>query len=123
MADLRLTGSFSAATAPPPPHARSPREVAPDDLVPVRVSGPLTVATAARVRRLIRGYLTLGDVRLLVDLAGVTMVDAAGIGALLDGSRAAHAEANGTMVLRVNPVVRDALKRSGTFSAFRLHRS
>lgn len=123
MTDLTLAAPkiTAPATATPPPHTGSPRQATPDDLVPVRVSGPLTVVTAARVRRLIRGYTKLGDVRLLVDLSGVTIVDAAGIGALLDGSRAVHAEANGTMVLRVNSVVRDALKRSGTFSAFRLH--
>jgi anti-anti-sigma regulatory factor len=117
MAELIAT---APAVAPPPP--RSPRRLgaAPDDLVHVRVSGPLTVVTAGRVRRLLRGYLKLGDVRLLVDLSAVTLVDAAGIAALLDGARAAQAEPDGIMVLRVNAVVREALKRSGTVAAFRL---
>lgn len=90
------------------------------DLARLRVDGPLTVTTAARLRRLIRGYATLGDVRLLVDLDTVSAVDACGIAALLDGLRVIQSSTGGEMVLRVNPTVRAALKRSGTFSAFRL---
>jgi anti-anti-sigma factor len=90
------------------------------DLARIRVEGPLTVASAARLRRLIRGYATLGDVRLLVDLAAVSAVDACGIAALLDGLRVVRAHEGGELTLRVNETVRAALKRSGTVSQFTL---
>ncbi len=91
-----------------------------DDLVRLRLGGPLTTATAPRFRNLVRGYAKLGDVRLLVDLEAVPAIDASGIAALLDGLRVIGAHEGGVMVLRVNKTVSRALKVSGTISAFRL---
>ncbi len=93
------------------------------ELVHLRLRGPLTVSTAPRLRDLICAYTAAADRRLLVDLEGVTAVDASGIAALLDGQRAVAATPAGGMFLRLNPTVTRALKRSGTLPAFRVWRS
>ncbi|MFQ5829771.1 MAG: STAS domain-containing protein [Candidatus Methylomirabilia bacterium] len=95
-----------------------PEAAATDDLVRLRLWGPITAAKAQRVRNLIQGYARMGDVRLLVDLEAVPVIDAHGIAALLDGLRAVKAHKDGMMALRVNPVVSRALKQSGTITAF-----
>jgi anti-anti-sigma factor len=87
----------------------------------LRVTGPLTAVTApafrARIRQAVDDY---GETRLLVDLHGVTAVDAAGIAALLDARRVLEAQTGGTLVLRANAVVCRALKDTGTIVAFAL---
>jgi anti-anti-sigma factor len=87
----------------------------------LRVAGPLTAVTApafrARVRQAVDDY---GETRLLLDLHGVTAVDAAGIAALLDARRVLEAQTGGTLVLRANAVVCRALKDTGTIVAFAL---
>jgi len=95
-----------------------PQAGAGDDLVRLRLGGPLTTATAPRFRNLVRGYAKPGDVRLLVDLEAVPAIDVSGIAALLDGLKVIGAHEGGVMVLRVNKTVSRALKVSGTISAF-----
>jgi anti-anti-sigma factor len=82
--------------------------------------GPITAATAPRVRELIRDYAERGDDRLLLDLERVTAVDAAGVAALLSGRKLIEARPGGWMGLRVNGEVRRALRDSGTLPAFRI---
>lgn len=98
---------------------RVPQVGAGDELVRLRLWGPLTAATAQRVRNLIRGYARMGDIRLLVDLEAVPAIDASGIAALLDGLKVIERHEGGAMVLRVNKTVSRALKESGTISVFR----
>lgn len=87
----------------------------------VRLEGPITAAEAPQVRALLQESARVGDPRvLLVDLEGVTALDAAGVAALLAGRRAVGTQAEGLMVLRPNRIVRRALKESGTISAFQL---
>jgi anti-anti-sigma factor len=87
----------------------------------LRLAGPLTAVTApaftARVRQAIEDY---GEARLLIDLHGVTAVDAAGIAALLEARRVLEAQTGGTLVLRANAVVCRALEDTGTHVAFTL---
>jgi anti-anti-sigma factor len=94
---------------------------APAGVACLRVAGPLTAVTApafrARVRQAVDDY---GETRLLLDLHGVTAVDAAGIAALLDARRVLEAQTGGTLVLRANAVVCRALKDTGTIVAFAL---
>ncbi|MBI4610286.1 MAG: STAS domain-containing protein [Candidatus Rokubacteria bacterium] len=90
-----------------------------DGLVRLRLGGAITAATAPRLRKLIRGYARPGDARLLVDLEGVPAIDVCGIAALLDGLKVIEAQPGGVMMLRVNPTVRQALRKSGTITAFR----
>jgi|RhiMetdeSRZDD1v2_1073273.scaffolds.fasta_scaffold10096_7 anti-anti-sigma factor len=97
------------------------RGPAPAGVACLRVAGPLTAVTApgfrARVRQAVDDY---GQARLLIDLNGVTAVDAAGIAALLDARRVLEAQTGGTLVLRANAVVCRALRDTGTYAAFAL---
>jgi anti-anti-sigma factor len=80
--------------------------------------GPITAATAPRVRELIRGYAERGCDRLLLDLERVTAVDLVGVAALLHGQKILEARPGGEMVLRINAEVRRALRESGTAMVF-----
>jgi anti-anti-sigma factor len=91
---------------------------APDGLPQLRLTGPLTAATAPMLRARVQDALARGESRLLVDLQGVTGLDAAGIAALLDAHRQLQARTGGTLVLRTNPIVCRALKETGTITVF-----
>jgi anti-anti-sigma factor len=82
--------------------------------------GPITAATAPRVRELIRGYAERGCDRLLLDLERVTAADVVGVAALLSGQKVLEARPGGEMVLRINAEVRRALRESGTATVFRV---
>jgi len=86
----------------------------------VRLTGPLTAATASTVGARVRQAIAGGQARLVLDLQAVTALDAAGIAALLDVRRTLLARAGGTLVLRTNGIVCRALKGSGTITAFAL---
>jgi anti-anti-sigma factor len=95
-------------------------ESASDELRCLRLSGPLTTSTAREVRDLFAAHPGGGDGRLLVDLQGVTAVDASGVAALLEGQRQVEKAPDGLMLLRANAIVSRALKVSGTIGAFML---
>lgn len=114
---------MNVAAAPLKQHDRATSDTgqSPTGVACLRLAGPLTAVTApafrARVRRAVDDY---GEARLLIDLHGVTAVDAAGIAALLDARRVLEAQTGGTLVLRANAVVCRALKDTGTIAAFAL---
>jgi anti-anti-sigma factor len=87
-----------------------------DSLERLRLHGPITAATSRRVRQLFQEHAD-HEAGLLVDLQGVTALDATGVAALLEAQRAVRRE-HGVMVLRPNQIVSDALRHSGTISAF-----
>jgi anti-anti-sigma factor len=88
----------------------------------VRLEGRLTALEAPAVRAAIRDCA--GRRLVIIDLRGVTAVDAAGLAALLDGRRMVEGEHPGsTLLLRVGAVVRRALQVSGTIAAFQIARS
>jgi anti-anti-sigma factor len=91
-----------------------------EGLTRLRLTGPLTAATAPQLRARVRNAVQRGHARVLVDLQAVTGLDAAGIAALLDARRTLLAQAGGTLVLRTNAIVCRALKDSGTIAAFAL---
>ncbi len=91
-----------------------------DGLTRLRLTGPLTAATAPQLRAQVRDAMDRGRARLMVDLQAVTGLDAAGVAALLHARRTLHAQAGGTLVLRANAIVCRALKDSGTITAFAL---
>lgn len=76
-------GPVSVVTLLAPP---APGREAPD--VVVAIAGEVDVATAARVRAELRLAQALRPGRLILDLAGVTFLDAAGISAILSPCRA-----------------------------------
>ena len=88
--------------------------------VRVRLSGPLTAATAAAARIRFHECAARGDRSVVVDLQAVSALDASGVAALLDGQRRLVAYGGG-MALRINRVVGRALKASGTIAAFQVY--
>ncbi len=76
-------GPVSVVTLLAPP---APGREAPD--VVVAIAGEVDVATASRVRAELRLAQALRPGRLILDLAGVTVLDAAGISAILSPCRA-----------------------------------
>lgn len=91
-----------------------------EGLTRLRLSGPLTAATAPRLRALVRDSLEQGHARVVMDLHAVTGLDAAGVAALLDARRLLLARTGGTLVLRANRIVCRALRETGTIAAFAL---
>ena len=91
-----------------------------EGLTRLRLAGPLTAATASRLREQVRDAIDHGDARIVLDLQAVTGLDAAGLAALLDARRMLFAQAGGTLVLRANGIVCRALKDTGTIAAFAL---
>lgn len=86
----------------------------------LRLAGPITAATTPRLRHAIHECADWDSREVLVNLERVTALDATGIAALLDGRRRIETGGQRTMTLRVNPVVRRALKESGTIGVFRI---
>jgi len=86
----------------------------------LRLAGPLTAVTAPDLRARIREAVAGGRTRLMIDLQGVTALDASGIAALLEARRVLEAQPSGTLVLCANAVVCRALKDTGTITAFAL---
>ena len=87
-------------------------------VVELRLAGRVTVASAARLQAAIRRCLANRRVRLVVDLRAVTAIDVTGIAGLLDAHRIIASRGAGTMVLKVNAIVRRALRESGTVAVF-----
>jgi ABC-type transporter Mla MlaB component len=86
----------------------------------LRLAGPLTAVTAPALRARGRQAVGEGRLRIAIDLQAVTVLDAAGIAALLEARRVLEAQPSGTLALRVNAVVCRALKDTGTITAFAL---
>jgi len=57
---------------------------------------------------------------MVIDRRAVTVLDAAGIAALLEARRVLEAQPRGTLVLRANTMVCRALKDTATITAFAL---
>ena len=94
--------------------------LAPEGLRSLRVAGPLTVATAPDLRRRLREETTAGGTQVVLDLQGVTGLDASGVAALLEASRVINGRRGGRLTVRVNPVVIRALKHTGALTAFNI---
>jgi anti-sigma B factor antagonist len=78
----------------------------------VVLTGEIDVSTAGQLRSTIGELLDQGRHHLLVDLEGVTFVDAAGMGALIDATRhVAHID--GSLHLTYNPRLMQLLRLTG----------
>ncbi|MGH9107393.1 MAG: STAS domain-containing protein [Acidimicrobiales bacterium] len=74
--------------------------------VDVVVTGELDLATAPKLRRELLAVVGSGMLRLTVDLRGVDFIDAAGIGALVEGANAASRQGVDLVVRRPSRSVR-----------------
>jgi anti-anti-sigma factor len=94
--------------------------VAGDGRLELTLAGPITAGTVARLRQALRRCVEWPGADVLVDMRRVTVLDVTGIAALLDGRRVIDRGGKRTMTLHVNPVVRRALRESGTIGVFRV---
>ena len=78
--------------------------------VVVRAAGELDLATAPLLRRAIVSAGSPGPLDVVVDLSGVTFVDAAGLGALLDGSEAVRKGGGDLCLSSPSPMLRRMLR-------------
>ena len=77
------------------------------------VAGEVDVATAPRVYRAVRGLVAQGRVRIVVDLCGVTFIDASGLGVLM-AARHKVDRAGGSLCVVPNAVCARLLRLTGT---------
>ena len=79
-----------------------------------RIHAPLT----RELRHQVLAHLRRGKRIIVVDLSGVSSIDAAGVGQLVRAYRVTHA-ANGMLrIVRVTRRVREALERAGLLGLF-----
>jgi anti-anti-sigma factor len=76
-------------------------------VLPVRVTGEVDLATAPRLRAALQAAVGTAypPMEIAVDLAGVTFIDAVGIGVLIAGRNAARAAGVGFSVRSPQPLV------------------
>jgi anti-anti-sigma factor len=75
----------------------------------VVLDGEIDIATAPAVRRFLMAAISGGDVRLAVDMSGVTFIDAAGIGVLVAAANRARQAGGGLSLLAPSWQVRRLL--------------
>ncbi len=114
---LRDVGGASAEAAPLA--EEEVRQVEAEQIYRLRLQGAITAGTSQRVRRRFQEHAE-HEAGLLVDLQGVTALDATGVAALLGAQRAVRRHEHGVLVLRPNRIVSEALKHSGTITAFQV---
>ena len=68
------------------------------DLVLVALTGPLDIYTVPAFRRDVEPFADAGD-QIVIDLAGVTLIDSAGLGALVSLRNQAHRDGPGSLGL------------------------
>jgi anti-sigma B factor antagonist len=79
----------------------------------VTVSGEVDIASAPQLRDQLLSVIRRRGARLLLDLAGVTFIDCAGINVLLAVRRRAQLEGGSLRVLRASPPVRRIIALTG----------
>src|SRR4051812_17988462 len=87
------------------------------DTVTVMISGEIDLATAEQLHHEIATHVESRHVAaVLLDFAGVTFIDSAGINTLLVGRRLADEHGKGYRVINAATLVRDLLEMTGVWS-------
>jgi anti-anti-sigma factor len=81
----------------------------------VSVQGPLRRPVSRRLRDSVRAFLRGGERVIVVDLADVTRIDAAGVGELVRAFNLAAAVNGRLRIVNASPWVREVLERAGVF--------
>jgi anti-sigma B factor antagonist len=76
----------------------------------VVLAGEIDIATAPAIRRFLMAAISGGDIRLTVDMSGVTFIGAAGIGALVAAANRAREAGGGLSLLAPSRRVRRLLE-------------
>jgi anti-sigma B factor antagonist len=75
----------------------------------VVLDGEIDISTCPAIRRFLMAAISSGDVRLAVDMSGVTFIDASGIGVLVAAANRARQAGGGLSLLAPSPQVRRLL--------------
>jgi anti-anti-sigma factor len=103
----RLSGSCDASTFGQPPRSQHSFSVRLEDSPRLAFNGELPHIVRTRLRR--------GERRIVLDLAGVSRIDAAGIGELVRAYNIALASSGAVRIVNTSPRVREMLERVGLF--------
>ena len=87
-----------------------------EDTVTVHVAGDLDLATVAELDRVTLGAVTGDAGTVVIDLAGVTFIDSAGINTLLKSRRLADERSRTFRIANATGVVHDVLDLTGVLS-------
>jgi anti-anti-sigma factor len=81
----------------------------------VSVEGPLRRPLSRALRHSVRAFLRGGERMIVLDLADVTRIDAAGVGELVRAFNLAAAVNGRLRIVNASPWVREVLDRAGVF--------
>lgn len=87
-----------------------------DGAAMLRIEGPLRAPVDQELRSRVLGLLHSGERRIVLDLAGVPRIDAAGVGELVRVYRMAIAANGACRVVHATAWVREVLERVGLFA-------
>jgi anti-anti-sigma factor len=94
------------------------REPCSERVCTLYVEGPLRVPVSRNLRAKVRTLLRRGDRAILLDLGGVSRIDAAGVGELVRAYNMTVAIDGAFRVVHTTEWVREILKRAGLFDLF-----
>lgn len=93
-----------------------------DSVTVVDISGRITLGEGcAQLRELIRGQLTKGNKRVLINLADVTYIDSSGIGELVSAYTAVTNQGGELKLLKLTQKVHDLLQITKLYTVFNVH--
>jgi anti-anti-sigma factor len=91
----------------------------PNDYAIVTVRGDLDAQTAARLWRYLSDLMLQGRHHIVLDLAGMVLIDSAGVDVLLRASTRAHRDGGDLVLQSVRPTVAEVLDLAGLRQAQR----
>lgn len=87
-----------------------PITTTPSGAVVIAARGRLDAVSAPILREQLRASVQSGNIRLIVDLSGVDLIDSAGLSALISGLKAARQAGGSLHILHPSKQVRSILK-------------
>lgn len=98
----------------------SPRQVG--DIIVVDVSGRITLGEgSSNLREGIRGLVTQGNKKILLNLGDVSYIDSSGIGELVSGFTSVTNQGGQLKLLNLTKRVRDLLQITKLYTVFDVH--
>jgi anti-sigma B factor antagonist len=76
---------------------------------------------SALLRELIRGQLSGGHTKILINLAGINYIDSSGLGELVSGYRAVKGRGGEMKLMNLNKKVSDLLQITKLYTVFDIH--
>ncbi len=86
------------------------------------LEGRITLGEGSTLlRELIRGQLSGGHTKILINLAGVNYIDSSGLGELVSGYRAVKGQGGEMKLMNLNKKVSDLLQITKLYTVFDIH--